>query len=144
MKFIEKAFWFGMVSLITLFLVSALSLSSFGNINVLENATIVGNVTIGQNITVSSLISCDTIDTDSNGLLKCGNDGGGGSSNIFDQNLNTTNNVKFANVTSTGNVTVSGNVHAQGNINVSRQGYNISLGGGNIYWNGTDLIIEVS
>ncbi len=42
------------------------------------------------NLTVTDLVSCDTIDTDANGLMSCGSDDGGSGGNPFNQWLNTT------------------------------------------------------
>lgn len=42
------------------------------------------SVTIGLNLEVSGLTNCDTIDTDGNGLMSCGTDGGGGGAYSLD------------------------------------------------------------
>ena len=40
------------------------------------NVTTIGNVALSGNLTVDDLASCDSIDTDANGLLSCGTDDG--------------------------------------------------------------------
>ncbi len=56
-----------------------------------ENISLFPSTSSG-NIIFPTLTSCDTIDTDASGVLSCGTDG---TINIFDQDLNTTDNVVF-------------------------------------------------
>ena len=68
----------------------------------------VADTYITGGINLSSYLSCTALETDANGNLLCGSDASGG--NIFDQVLNITSNVTFANITSTGNLLVVGNI----------------------------------
>ena len=109
------------------FFVSALSISNFGNIDVVDNATIRGNLTVSENITIQALISCDSLDTDSSGLIICGVDGGGGESSwVFATDLitNDTSGVKVG----IGTATPETELEVTGAINVST--YYGVIGGG--------------
>ena len=70
-----------------------------------------------------------------NGTLMCREDTGGAMTNIFDQVLNLSSNVRFGNITSTGNLTMP-------NTNTGLCfGWDCS---GSMYYNGSTVIIKVT
>jgi hypothetical protein len=93
-----------------------------GDLLVKKNATTTGSMAIG------SLLNCDTIDTDANGLLKCGTDGGGTGTggNPFDQWLDTTSTPTFHSATTTHNFFAGG--YASTSLGFFTQG-NLWIGG---------------
>lgn len=74
-----------------------------------HNLTVVGNLNFTGGLNLSNYQSCTALETDASGNLVCGSDGGG-SVNVFDQDLNTTNDVIFRNVSITGNLSISQNI----------------------------------
>lgn len=84
---------------------------NFSNTIYVYNGTDLGdisrylNVTFGQNLTAYTCSGTDKVTgIRGNGTMICGADSG--ASNIFNQHLNTTNHVQFANLTSFDNVTI--------------------------------------
>lgn len=73
---------------------------------------VTGNATT-SNLTISNLTNCDTIDTDANGVLSCGTDGGGGGgiSNVVEDTtpqLGGDLDLNSNDITGTGNLNISG------------------------------------
>lgn len=56
--------------------------TSASSANALATSTFWGGISIRQGTQIDDLVSCDTIDTDANGYLKCGSDGGGGGGGV--------------------------------------------------------------
>ncbi|MDP6600457.1 MAG: hypothetical protein QF798_03415, partial [Candidatus Woesearchaeota archaeon] len=94
---------------------------------VIGNANVSGTLNVSGRVAFPNLASCDTIDTDANGVLSCGTDiGGGGTnsslwnisgSNIFQKELS--NNVGIGTASPNDALEVIGNVRVSGSLNAS-------------------------
>ena len=94
---------------------------------VIGNANVSGTLNVSGRVAFPNLASCDTIDTDANGVLSCGTDTGGGGtnsslwnisgSNIFQKELS--NNVGIGDTTPSDALEVIGNVRVSGSLNAS-------------------------
>lgn len=108
-------------------------LNQFLNVSLDQNGSLDKGLNVSvNNLNVTSLASCDTIDTDANGVLSCGTDDGGGNCSAADSCSNIVYIGYLTSFWNLGNMTWNTSQDIQNAINYSEGFYNIRVNCSNI------------